>query len=292
MKNIPIKQTITNESQQDHLTAGVERYETDVVNLLYYKVWGDSIHFGMRISDDCTFEEAAMRTKRHIATSLLLTPEHHVLEVASGVGETARFFAREYGCAVTATNKSDQHLSESLKRAKTGGLDHLVTNAWADFHDLPFDDQTFDGYWVQEGFVHAMDKARMLSEAFRVLKPGARLVISEQTTETKFMSTKDRERAVQRHGSSDLLNADGVIRALINQGFTMIRDDDMSIYIAPQFEALVQKIEQDYGALTNDIPNHIVDWNLNHWRWAVDLAHRGAIGWHIFVAERPSLRPT
>ncbi len=259
----------------------------DDTNRLYYSVWGDSIHFGMKLTDDCTFDEAIMHTKRHIAEALQPLPGQHLLEVASGVGETARFFAREFGCAVTATNISDQHLAESTRRTKSQNLDSLVSNVWADFHDLPFNDGAFHGYWVQEGIVHAHDKRRVISEAYRVLCPGGRIVVSEQTTETRLLNDAETKRLADRHGSPDLLNADGFIQLMIEQGFNMVRDDNLSLYLAPLFEAIVQRIEDRYADLIKGIPAHIVDWNLDNWRFGASKARDGALGWHILVAERP-----
>ncbi|MBT3556275.1 MAG: methyltransferase domain-containing protein [Rhodospirillales bacterium] len=289
MNDLPTQHHKNNSETQSSWGKGLERYDTEETNRLYYTVWGESIHFGIRLTDDCTFDQAIVHTKRHIAEALGITANHHVLEVASGVGETARFFAKEYGCTVTATNISNQHLATSSEKASHQDLSRRVDNVWADFHDLPFEDKTFDGYWVQEGIVHAKDKATVISEAFRVLKPGGRIVISEQTTETSLMSKDEQARLAARHGSPDLLNADGFIRLMIDQSFRMIRDDDMSTHLAPLFDAIVGRIEDDYATLTQDISKHIVDWNLDNWRFGAAKARDGALGWHILVAERPSV---
>ena len=46
-----------------------------------------------------------------------------------------------------------------------------------DGHTLPFADRMFDGTFMNEVFEHVADERRVLSEVFRVLKPGGYLVL-------------------------------------------------------------------------------------------------------------------
>ena len=267
--------------------AGVERYAMDDTNKLYYNVWGDSIHFGIAEDASISYEGAIERTKHAIAALLDLGPTKRVLELASGLGETAHLFAAHYGAHISATNISQHHLQGARERTALAGLDALVDNVWADFHDLPFEDAAFDACFVQEAFVHARDKDRVAAEVFRVLRPGGRFVLSDQTTRAEWLSAEERWRFVERHGSPDLLDSGGFVAVLERAGFEIMRDDDHSNALALHFERLVSRIEEHHDALCASIEPDVVGWNLDTWRFAANKAREGAIGWHIFLAQRP-----
>jgi tocopherol O-methyltransferase len=59
------------------------------------------------------------------------------------------------------------------------GLDNRIRFEQQDFHRTTFPDTSFDVVWAQESVVHSPDKCAFLAEAFRLLKPGGRLVMLE-----------------------------------------------------------------------------------------------------------------
>lgn len=50
---------------------------------------------------------------------------------------------------------------------------------YADAHDLPYPDESFDAAWALESMIHIADRARFLREAARVLRPDGCLVIAD-----------------------------------------------------------------------------------------------------------------
>lgn len=66
--------------------------------------------------------------------------------------------------------------------------------------DLPFRDQQFMGYYSDSVYEHIDDPAKCCNEAFRVLKPGGRIIINTNSVfnpfmfPNKFLSLKWRER--------------------------------------------------------------------------------------------------
>lgn len=103
-----------------------------------------------------------------------------LLDVAGGTGDVAfRFLGRAPGASATVLDMTESMLIEGQKRAEAAQmaekLDWIVGDAMA----LPFEDNTFDRYTISFGIRNVTRIPDALSEAFRVLRPGGRLVVLE-----------------------------------------------------------------------------------------------------------------
>jgi SAM-dependent methyltransferase len=121
-------------------------------------------------------------TMGRIATSQLvdlagITTEGAVLDAGSGVGGTARYIANHCGCPVTAVDLTDEYCETNRWLNRLVGLDDRISVRQADVTELPFADRTFDVAISQHVQMNVADKARLYSEAHRVLKPGGRLAL-------------------------------------------------------------------------------------------------------------------
>jgi demethylmenaquinone methyltransferase/2-methoxy-6-polyprenyl-1,4-benzoquinol methylase len=103
-----------------------------------------------------------------------------LLDVAGGTGDIAfRFLRRAPGASAVVLDMTAAMLDEGRKRAdaETFGprLDWVVGDAMA----LPFADNSFDVYTISFGIRNVTRPQVALTEAFRVLRPGGRLMVLE-----------------------------------------------------------------------------------------------------------------
>ncbi|MEV5983199.1 methyltransferase domain-containing protein [Streptomyces sp. NPDC052114] len=109
-------------------------------------------------------------------------PGRRVLDIGCGTGGPAVRLARSSGAHVTGVTVSRRQVSEATELALAAGLIGKVSFDHADAMRLPYPDDSFDAALAVDSLCHMNDRPRALREAFRVLRPGARLLLTEFTT--------------------------------------------------------------------------------------------------------------
>jgi demethylmenaquinone methyltransferase/2-methoxy-6-polyprenyl-1,4-benzoquinol methylase len=134
-----------------------------------YDVMNDAMSLGIhRLWKDAMLDWIAPRAGQRL------------LDVAGGTGDISfRFLKRAgYGHA-TVLDLTEPMLVEGRKRAEAermaDSLDWVVGDAMA----LPFADNSFDVYTISFGIRNVTRPEDALAEAYRVLKPGGRLMVLE-----------------------------------------------------------------------------------------------------------------
>jgi len=103
-----------------------------------------------------------------------------LLDVAGGTGDVAFKFLKRAGSGhATVCDLTEDMLVEGRKRAEASkladSLDWIVGDAMA----LPFEDNSFDVYTISFGIRNVTRPQEALNEAYRVLRPGGRLMVLE-----------------------------------------------------------------------------------------------------------------
>ncbi|MDA9954370.1 bifunctional demethylmenaquinone methyltransferase/2-methoxy-6-polyprenyl-1,4-benzoquinol methylase UbiE [Planktomarina sp.] len=107
-------------------------------------------------------------------------PSQKLLDVAGGTGDISFKFLKRAGSGhATVLDITENMMIEGRKRAEANQmldrLDWVVGDAMA----LPFADNSFDVYTISFGIRNVTHPQDALNEAFRVLRPGGRLMVLE-----------------------------------------------------------------------------------------------------------------
>ena len=103
-----------------------------------------------------------------------------LLDVAGGTGDIAfRFLRRAPMARAVVLDMTEAMLAEGRRRAEAAQLAERLDWVAGDAMALPFGSGSFDRYTISFGIRNVTRIADALAEAFRVLRPGGRLMVLE-----------------------------------------------------------------------------------------------------------------
>jgi len=211
-----------------------------------YRFWSPSnlnMHFGygtLRTLFDREAMLEAMNTRVLEGIAIVDAPSIHVADLGCGTGATMRTAAgRTRFARFTGVTLAPEHVRRAAELNATVPGQSRLRVVRGDYTATPFPDAALDGAWALESSCHGpgLDKAPLIAEAARILKPGARFVIADG-----FRTDKGRPfgpvsgaayRALCRKWAlSGLARLDLLKAALESHGFEDIRVEDASWRVA------------------------------------------------------------
>ncbi|MEM9393545.1 MAG: bifunctional demethylmenaquinone methyltransferase/2-methoxy-6-polyprenyl-1,4-benzoquinol methylase UbiE [Pseudomonadota bacterium] len=103
-----------------------------------------------------------------------------LLDVAGGTGDISfRFLKRAPEATAVVLDLTEEMLMEGRQRAEAEALSDQLEWLVGDAMALPFEDNSFDVYTISFGIRNVTRIEDALNEAFRVLRPGGRLMVLE-----------------------------------------------------------------------------------------------------------------
>jgi SAM-dependent methyltransferase len=218
----------------------METWGPSLMNLGYYRLCG-ALSF---LNVFCNLECAQRRLVMKSVDLLHVAPGEQVLDVACGRGKSS-FIIRCMQPAATVVGidllESNVQVARTLFN-KVEGLSYLPGNAM----DLEFAEESFDRVLCVEAAFHFPDKRRFLQEAYRVLRPGGRMVVVDFSwkTDADHVHRFDPETQLVKEiwQWDDMFSVPQYTRTATELGFRVVESQDWSSRVTGPMQGLFEFI--------------------------------------------------
>ncbi|MDN5862327.1 MAG: methyltransferase domain-containing protein [Salinisphaera sp.] len=264
-------------------------YNSDDADTFYAAIWGgQDIHIGVYENDDEPIRAASQRTVARMAGQGAdrLGPDRAVIDLGGGYGGSARFLASRYGCSVTSLNLSEVQNERARQLNDEAGLGAQIDVVDGNFEHIPFPDGQFDLVWSQDALLHSGNRAAVLAEVRRVLRPGGELLFTDPM-QTDDCDVATLQPVLDRIQLETLGSPGFYRRELEGLGFEPVQFVDLSAQLPRHYQRVHDELNDRYETMVDQISREYADNMRNgllHW---VRGGETGNLCWGIFHFRLP-----
>lgn len=231
-----------------------------------------------------SFHPGGVALTRRLIRSLGLDDRSVAVDVACGPGTSALELARETGCAVIGVDLSAANVAEAKRAADVAGLAVRVSFLVGDAEALPLDTSSADGALCECALCTFPDKRTAVRELARVLKPGARLALSDMTADVARLPDELRTLQAWVACIADARPFDEIAELLSGEGFvveSLDRHDDALAHLLDRVEARLKVL-----AMTAAMSSGDLELGSSLIKLARDAVAAGTLGYGSVIARR------
>lgn len=155
-------------------------------------IWGPHIHHGFYEDDKNISPQLAQEILiEKLSTHLEINANDTILDVGCGMGGSSIYLANKFHVNMTGITLSEKQMHMATEIVHTCKIPHVTFQIEDALTLASFHDQTFDIVWSLESCEQFFDKNLFLQQAYRVLKPGGKLMLATWCSDREEYTGKD-----------------------------------------------------------------------------------------------------
>ena len=238
-------------------TEAIKKYYSDT-QFEYGLVWNwrskhtPALHFGYYDEKATDHHRSVIRANEVLAEWGNIQQGSIIIDAGCGLGHSTLWLAEHYNALVTGITIVPKQVETMQKFIAKRGIKN-VSFLEASYFNMPFEDSSVDVVWAIEAVCHAKDKLQFYKEAYRVLKPGGKLLIGENLRTARPLE-KEKEAILKEIFNSwaipDLDTFEEHRSHALGSGFTSFESKDVTANMMVSYRNLEEMCKR-WGWLNN-----------------------------------------
>ena len=203
-----------------------------------------------------------------------------VLDIGCGLGAVDELLVTRHGArSVLGVDVDPGLLATMAERIARAGLTGRITTLCVTPGSLPIPDGSFDVYFSKDAVVQIPDKASLFADAWRVLRPGGQLIVSDWLRGGSGEYSADMLEYFRLEGIAyNMANMEETTAVLARAGFTGIQAHDRSDWYRDLARRELAALEGELRPVVIErIGRQRADHFVNNWRQLVRVLERGEL---------------
>jgi SAM-dependent methyltransferase len=255
------------------VTAFYNGQEGDLFELLM----GEQIHIG------------GLKSSMELAERAGIGSGMHGVDLCCCNGAGMRFLARFCGVAsMTGVDAAETVVSRGRKRCHEEGFDDRIRFVLGDVCNSGLPTGSADFVWGEDAWCYVTDKAKLIAEAARVVKPGGVIAFTDWTEGPAGLSDTEAERFMGFMRFGTLQDIPGYSRLLTDNGCTVLTAEDtgrFAAYVDLYINMADMQLTYDAMKIIN-FSMDVMQVIAGEFAFIQELAHAGKIAQGRFIARR------
>jgi len=246
---------------------------------LWELVMGEQIHIGGFTSSMDLADKAGIQAGTH------------GIDLCCCSGAGMRFLVRFRDVAkMTGVDATETVVNRGKQRCQQEGLSDKIEFVLADVCDSGLPEANADFIWGEDAWCYVVDKAKLIAEAARIVKPGGTIAFTDWIEGPAGLSEPEAERFLRFMKFPNVQDADGYRGLLESNGCEVIHAVDTGRF-APHVDLYLNMLNMQltYDALkTIGFDLDMMSAMGKEMTFLQELAHAGKIAQGLFVARKGS----
>jgi ubiquinone/menaquinone biosynthesis C-methylase UbiE len=213
----------------------------------------------------------------------------HGIDLCSALGAGCKFLVKNFKVTMVGLDGTKTMLKKANERIKKEGLAAKIKFKDGDVTNIPFEANKFDFVWGEDAWCYVVDKARLISEAVRVLKPGGILAFTDWIEGPKGLTDEEAERINTFMKFPYMESQKGYEKLIADHKLTLIESSDLTeefaAYVDFYIKMLVDQLTFDALKIIGDDLNLFQQMG-GEMSFMGQMAHQGKMGRGRFIARK------
>jgi cyclopropane fatty-acyl-phospholipid synthase-like methyltransferase len=237
-------------SNEGEVTALSDAYKHEIIEYYnecqidYEIVWHlkshMSMHYGYYYPNTKRLREALINMNAELAKFGNINTNDFILDSGCGVGGSSIFLAKQYNAKTIGITLSEKQVANARDNAEKNGVSQCQFQV-QNYLDTNFDNDTFDVVWAVESSCYAPDKIDFLKEAYRILKPGGKIVVADFFNNDDIANVAEEplvKKMVKTWSIQSFAGANKFYEKMHTVGFNNCKKENVTQYVSPTVQRL------------------------------------------------------